>query len=263
MDLIVISATDLTLAAAMVLGVAALSVVPHLKLASQILVAGARTTVQLLLVGLVLDILFSHVHLAWISAMALVMLAVAGHEVMARQRHRFGGWWGYGLGTGSMFVSSFAVTVVALTAIIQPVPWYTPQYAIPLLGMMLGNTMNGVAIAMDRLSASAWQQQGAIEARLSLGATWQEAIREIRQDSVRGGMIPTLNAMAAAGIVSLPGMMTGQILSGTPPVQAVNYQILVMFLVAAGSGVGTVAAAWLGCYRLFDERHRLRLDRLR
>ena len=68
--------------------------------------------------------------------------------------------------------------------------------------------------------------------------------------------------MAAAGIVSLPGMMTGQILAGAEPVEAVKYQILIMFLVSAGSGFGTLAAVHLAVRRLFDERQRLRLDRL-
>ena len=76
-------------------------------------------------------------------------------------------------------------------------------------------------------------------------------------------MIPTINGMAIAGLVSLPGMMTGQILSGTPPFEAVKYQILIMFLIAAGTGFGTMVAVWLGARRLFDERSRLRLDRLR
>jgi putative ABC transport system permease protein len=75
-------------------------------------------------------------------------------------------------------------------------------------------------------------------------------------------MIPMINAMAAAGIVSLPGMMTGQILSGTPPVEAVKYQILIMFMITAGAGFGTLTAVWLAGRRLFDERQRLRLDRL-
>jgi putative ABC transport system permease protein len=79
---------------------------------------------------------------------------------------------------------------------------------------------------------------------------------------MRVGMIPIINAMAAAGIVSLPGMMTGQILAGSPPLEAVKYQILIMFMIAAGTGFGTVIAVWIGSRRLFDERERLRLDRL-
>jgi putative ABC transport system permease protein len=101
-----------------------------------------------------------------------------------------------------------------------------------------------------------------IEARLLLGQEWQKAIEDIRRESIRSGLIPIINSMAAAGLVSLPGMMTGQILAGTPPLEAVKYQILIMFLIAGGTGFGTMAAVWMGSRRLFDERQRLRLDRL-
>ncbi len=191
------------------------------------------------------------------------MLLAAGREVMARQKRRLKGWWGFGVGTSSMFVSSFAVTVAALVVIIGGSPWYAPQYAIPLLGMLLGNTMNGISLGMGRLTESAWQQRAVLEQRLLLGHDRSRAIGDIRRDSARTGMIPIINAMAAAGIVSLPGMMTGQILAGSPPVEAVKYQILIMFLIAAGTGFGVNLALWLTSQRLFDERHRLRLDRLR
>ena len=95
-----------------------------------------------------------------------------------------------------------------------------------------------------------------------LGESWDQAISDYRRQAVRSGMIPIINAMAAAGIVSLPGMMTGQILAGALPVDAVKYQILIMFLISAGTGLGTLAAVSLGSRRLFDERQRLSLDRL-
>jgi putative ABC transport system permease protein len=79
---------------------------------------------------------------------------------------------------------------------------------------------------------------------------------------MRSGLMPIINSMAAAGVVSLPGMMTGQILAGAPPLEAVKYQILIMFLIAGGTGLGTMLAVWLGAKRLFDNRERLRLDRL-
>ncbi|HQU16366.1 MAG: iron export ABC transporter permease subunit FetB [Chromatiales bacterium 21-64-14] len=263
MHLIQLTALDLGLAALLVVALAALSVRLRLEVARPLLIAALRTTVQLLLVGLVLKAVFAQVHLVWIGAISVVMLLMAGREVMARQRRRLAGWWGFGVGTLSMFVSSFSVTLLALVVVIGPQPWYQPQYAIPLLGMLLGNTMSGIAVAMDRLTQSAWQQRAMIEGRLLLGDNWSEAIGEIRRESTRSGLIPILNAMAAAGIVSLPGMMTGQILAGSPPVEAVKYQILIMFLITAGTGFGTVGAVWLGAKRLFDERQRLRIDRLR
>jgi len=95
-----------------------------------------------------------------------------------------------------------------------------------------------------------------------LGQSSVQAITDIRRESMRAGMIPIINSMAAAGIVSLPGMMAGQILAGAPPVEAVKYQILVMFLISAGTGFGVVSVLWLLSRRLFDERHRLRFDQL-
>lgn len=262
MDLIRLNSLDLSLAALLVLMVALLSWRGRLGVSRSLLVNAVRMTVQLLLIGLVLDVLFKFSALVWVALMALVMLLFAGREAVARQRRRLRGAWGYGLGTASMFLSSFAVTVLALTVMVQPEPWFQPQYAIPLLGMMLGNTMTGVALGLDRLTDSAYQERGVIEARLALGATWSSAIAPLRRQAMRSGLMPIVNSMAAAGIVSLPGMMTGQILAGAPPLEAVKYQILIMFLIAGGTGLGTMLAVWLGAKRLFDNRERLRLDRL-
>jgi len=261
--LIVLSAFDLALAAVLVLAIAGLSLRMGLGMERQLLVAGVRTTLQLLLIGLVLKAVFARADLLWVGGIAFFMLLVAGREVMARQRYRLRGWWGFGIGTFAMLVSSFAVTLLALNAIVQVEPWYAPQYAIPLLGMLLGNTMNGIALGLDRLTETSWQQRATIEAQLMLGRDWNQAIGDIRRDSVRSGLIPIINAMAAAGVVSLPGMMTGQILAGAPPVEAVKYQILIMFLIAGGTGFGTLAAVYAASRRLFDERQRLRLDRVR
>jgi putative ABC transport system permease protein len=235
----------------------------RLDICRQVLVAALRTTLQLLLIGFVLKALFDHVRLGWLTLIALVMLLIASREVVHRQKRRFAGWLGFGVGAVSMFVSSFSITLFSLVIIIGVKPWYNPQYAIPLLGMLLGNTMNGIALALDRLTQNSWQQRTVIEARLILGQDWREAIGDIRKESVRSGMIPIINSMAVAGLVSLPGMMTGQILAGSPPLEAVKYQILIMFTIASGTGFGTMAAVWIGSRRLFDERQRLRLERLK
>ena len=262
MSIVVLTPLDLVLASALIVLLALLSWLLRLGLVRLILVAALRTTVQLLLIGLVLKALFSHIHIGLMALVASVMLLAAGREVVGRQKRKYTGWWGFGMGTLSMFISSFAITVLALQVIIAVEPWYTPQYAIPLLGMLLGNTMNGIAVGLDRLTATAWEQRQVIEGRLMLGFTWSQAIGHVRRDSIRSGLIPIINSMMAVGLVSLPGMMTGQILGGNPPMEAVKYQILIMFLIAGGTGLGTLAAVWMGSRRLFDERQRLRLDRL-
>jgi len=258
-----LSSFDLSLAALLVIALAVSSLRSYPTLARQLLVAALRTVIQLTLIGLVLKALFAHSSLLWVALLSGVMLLVAGREVVMRQQRRFTGSWGYTIGLVSMFVSSFAVALFALIVVVGNQPWYQPQYAIPLLGMLLGNTMNGISLALDRLTQTVWEQRDTIEARLMLGQSAQQAVSSVRQHVVRSGLIPIVNAMAAAGIVSLPGMMTGQILAGAAPVEAVKYQIMIMFLIAAGAGFGTRAAVHLAVRRLFDERERLRLDRLK
>ncbi|MFQ5644233.1 MAG: iron export ABC transporter permease subunit FetB [Thiogranum sp.] len=261
--MIQLSNFDLVLAALLVLTLALSSLRSYPGIAQQLLIAALRTAIQLTLVGLVLKALFANSNLLWVTLISLLMLVIAGREVMARQHRRFAGRWGYGIGAVSMFVSSFTVALFALLVVVGNDPWYQPQYSIPLLGMLLGNTMNGIALALDRLTQSAWEQRPVIEARLMLGHSAQDAMSDIRRQVFRSGLIPIINAMAAAGIVSLPGMMTGQILAGAEPVEAVKYQILIMFLITGGAGFGTMAAVHLAVRRLFDERQRLRLDRLK
>jgi putative ABC transport system permease protein len=262
-SIIALTPLDLTIAAGLVLILAALSLWMRLQLTTALTVAAARTTVQLLLIGVVLKAVFESADPLWLGCIAGIMLAAAGYEVLRRQRRPFRGWWGVGIGTAAMLISAFSITLMALTLIIAETPWYTPRYAIPLLGMLLGNTMNGISIGLDRLTGAAWDQRDLVEGRLLLGYTAAEAIAPLRRECIRSALIPIINSMSAAGLVSLPGMMTGQILAGNPPMEAVKYQILIMFLIAGGTGLGTLAALWLGSRRLFDDRQRLRLDRLR
>nr|WP_321464963.1 iron export ABC transporter permease subunit FetB [uncultured Desulfobulbus sp.] len=257
-----LSPLDLSLASSLLFLLGLLSWRLRLGLGKNLAVAAVRTTVQLLLIGQILRLLFAHVHIAYMVLISLVMLATAGREIVARQRRALKGIQGWLIGSGSLFLSSFTVTLLALTVIIGQQPWYTPQYAIPLLGMMLGNAMSGVALSMDRMTDTLWQQQRVIEQRLLLGQTAREAVGEIRRQAIRGGMMPILNSMATAGLVNLPGMMTGQILGGSSPMDAVHYQIMIMFLLCASTGFGIVIAVSAIEGRLFDNRHRLRLDGL-
>jgi len=262
MSVIPLQATDLFIAAAMVIALALLSINQQLNLARSLLISASRAFIQLLLLGYVLDTVFSLQSPVWILLIALLMLVVAGREVMVRQHRRLKGWWGFGTGTVSMFISSFCVMLITMTAIIDIDPWYHAQYLIPIMGMLLGNTMSGVAISLDRLLEDAWVEKQMIETRLSLGHPACDAIGNLRRKALRAGMIPLINAMAVAGIVSLPGMMTGQLLAGSPPLEAAKYQILIFFLIAAGTGFGAYGAVTLASQRLFDQRQRLRLERL-
>ena len=262
MSYIALNDLDLALAALLVVLNGGLSLALHLGLERQLAIATLRMIVQLLLVGLVLEVLFSLVSPLWTGLAALAMLLFAGREIMARQERRLTGFWAYGLGTSCMLVAATLVTMFALVVQVSPDPWYHPRYSLPLLGMVLGNTMTGVSLGLHTLTTGLTRDRAAVEARLALGATRYEAVLPVSRAAMRTALMPIINSMAATGLVALPGMMTGQILAGADPVQAVKYQILVMFLIAGGTGLGATSAVMAGGRRLTDARHRLRLDRL-
>ena len=127
--------------------------------------------------------------------------------------------------------------------------------------MILGNTLNGVSLGLDRLGSEFIANRDRVEALLALGSTRWEAARGTVQQAVRTGLVPTINAMMVVGIVSLPGMMTGQLLAGTSPIEAVKYQIVIMFLIASGTALGTVFVVLLSFRKLFNQDHQF-LDTL-
>jgi putative ABC transport system permease protein len=253
---------DLAVAALLVLLNGALSLALQLGLARQMLIAALRMIVQLTLVGLVLKTLFALVSPWWTGLAALTMVLFAGREILARQERRLAGFWAYGLGTGCMLLAACLVTIFALTTPVQPEPWYHPRYALPLLGMILGNTMTGISLGLHTLTTGLARERAAVEARLTLGATRRVAMLPVTRAALKSALMPIVNAMAATGLVALPGMMTGQILAGVEPAEAVKYQILIMCLIAGGTGLGATSAVLAGGLRLSDRRHRLRLDRL-
>lgn len=259
MNVIPLGAFELSLASLLVFLLAFLSFWHRLELEKPLLIAALRTTVQLSLIGLVLNAVFTTVNFWLVLFIWMIMLAAAGYEVMARQKIKIKGPGSFMVGASSMMISSFSILVLTLTLVIKVDPWYSPRYAIPILGMLLGNTMTGIALAMNTFSGLAWKSRAIIEQRLALGQTSYASIEDIWRESVRTGLIPIINSMAAAGLVSLPGMMTGQILAGNTASEAVMYQILIMFMISSGTGFGVILSLWLMRRKMFDWRERLRL----
>jgi putative ABC transport system permease protein len=151
----------------------------------------------------------------------------------------------------------------ALKGILEIDPWYSPQYLFPLLGMVLGNTINGISLGLDRFMDSLSVRRKEVETLLSLGATSWEAVNELVRDALRTSLIPTINSMLVMGIVSLPGMMTGQILAGISPGEAVRYQIIVVFIIAAAAALSSTVVIILAFKALFSSNHQLLYNRIR
>ena len=249
-----LSYLQVALAALLIVINGLISIALKLGLERRLLLAAVCTVVQLLLIGFVLEWVFRVNRWYVVVAMMSIMTVVAGFAAIQRTGVRYPG-----ILITSVFAtwaSSWLMAALALFAIVRVRPWYTPQYAIPLLGMILGNTLNGVSLGLDRLGSELSGKRDEVESMLALGATrWEAALGPIQQ-SVKTGLIPTINAMMVVGIVSLPGMMTGQLLAGTSPVEAVKYQIVIMFLIASGAALGTVLAVLLSFRRLFNADHQ-------
>jgi putative ABC transport system permease protein len=251
---ITISYYQIGLAALLILINGAISALLGLNLGRRLLLAAACTVVQLLLVGLVLEWVFRLNRWYVVLGLMIFMTLVGGTVSLRRVHFRYPGIWLSSL--VSVWASSWLMAAVALFVIVPARPWYSPQYAIPLLGMILGNTLNGISLGLDRLGGELSAKRGQVETLLALGATRWEAARQPVQQAVRTGMIPLINSMMVVGIVSLPGMMTGQLLVGVDPLQAVKYQIVIMFLIASGTALGTVGVVLLSYRRLFGHDHQ-------
>ena len=140
--------------------------------------------------------------------------------------------------------------------ILRVQPWYTPQFIIPILGLILGNSLTAISLTSNQLIEAFHEQHARIEMMLSLSASPFEAVHEQIRAAIINGMTPTLNSMLVVGIVSLPGMMTGQILAGADPTQAVRYQIVTMFLICVSSTLGCTISALLIYRRFFNSKQQ-------
>lgn len=201
----------------------------RLGLESELIWATGRSLLQLMVVGYFLTIIFALKNPPLVLLLIGIMLTIAAIVTRNRISQKL-----KGLGTSlwlSLLIGSAFTLAYTLLLIIQPLPWYNPQYLIPLMGMILGQGMNSASVAGERLVSSITRNRQEIETHLCLGATPTQAILTYRQEAIRAGFIPILNQMMVVGIVSLPGMFTGQVLAGANPLNAASYQILILFMI--------------------------------
>lgn len=255
-----LTATDIAIAASLILINGVLSLALRLGLERQLIWASIRTVVQLLAIGYLLGWVFEFAYWYVVLPLMCVMTLIAGVSAAGRGKRTYAGQRTDSI--VSVWGSSWLITAIGLLVVIRIRPWYEPQYAIPILGMILGNTLTGVSLGIERMMQELSSGRGNIEMILALGGSRWEAAQMAARNAVRAGMIPTLNQMSVVGIVSLPGMMTGQVLAGESPVEAVRYQIVIMFLIAAASALGTVCAVLLTYRRLFSADHRFMMHKL-
>lgn len=255
MNMIEITPLQLALCLVFVVVAGVGSLALKLRLERDLLWGSVRTFAQLLLVGYVLQFVFQLNNPYVIVALYVWMIFWAAWTIRGRVQER----------TVSIFAPTFlsmvisymVVAVFVTGAIVQVKPWYTPQYFIPLGGMIVGNSMNAIAIALERLFSDLRKEREQIELAFCLGATYQEATSAILRDAIRAGMIPSINALMTVGLVSLPGMMTGQILAGANPTSAIKYQIIVMLMLVASTAIGAMIVVRVVQRLCFTKAHQM------
>jgi len=227
-------------------------------LAQRLVIGAMRAVAQLVPVGYVLVSLFALDRWYLVVAALLLMLLVATQAAVTRQpgaRRRLV------MITGvAMLVASGLTLLYISTLVVRVAPWYNPQYMIPLFGMIVGSAMNAAAIAAERLHSEITARRAEIEAYLALGAHSHHASHHAVRQAMRASLIPTVNGLMVVGVVTLPGMMTGQILAGASPLIAIRYQIVVVFMQAAAVAMTTaIVTLW---YRrtFFTPALQLRLE---
>ncbi len=227
----------------------------RLGLAPQIVLSAVRMMIQLTILGLVLKQIFDLSSVAPVLVLCGAMTLIAGVSAVSRIDHGCSSI--YPIAISSVWLSTWLVTLVTILLVVRPQPYYSPQVVIPLLGMVLGNSLTGISLGLDRFLSELRSRRGEVEMLLAHGATRWESCRDVFAGATRTAMIPILNTMSVAGIVSIPGMMTGQLLAGAPPIQAVQYQIMIMFVIAAAIALGVVVALTMTFLRVTTPDHQV------
>jgi putative ABC transport system permease protein len=231
---------DLALAALLVLAAAGISRWQRLGLEFRYLVGGLRAFLQLFAVGYVLVYVFG-AEQWWLVLLALAVMLATATAAAIRGRGRGPGrkrlWQISGMG---MLVSSGLTLAYVTQVVLRVSPWYEPRYLIPLFGMIVGNAMNGAALAAERLESEMMRERGTVEAYLALGATPARAAAEPVRRALTAALIPSINGLMVVGLVQLPGMMTGQILAGASPILAVRYQVVVVCMLTFATALTSV-----------------------
>lgn len=246
-----ISYWQLSLSILLVLVTGIISALLQLGLIKSLVWGTVRAFVQLTLIGYVLSFVFKINNPVLILLIVVLMCYIASREASRRikkpvSRPDF-------LSFLALTASTFLVGIIVVVLIIEPEPWYAPQVMIPIFGMILGNSMNGIALSLDRMYGEIYAHLEEVEQFLALGATPWEAVRDYVREAVAAGMTPTINSLMVVGLVSLPGMMTGQILAGMDPSMAVRYQFVVMVMIAAAVAIGCLIIVGLSYRQLFNE----------
>lgn len=214
-------------------------------------VASLRMTVQLALAGFILTYIFKNPKPVFTVLYLVFMISFTIYLTLKRNKmlnNRFKFIVGISEAAVGFLMLLFYVVIIAKQSI------FNPQYAIPISGMIMGNTLTGMTLGLKTFQENLQSERNKSESLINLGVEPQSILTPIASKSLETAILPTLNSMLGMGIVSLPGMMTGQILSGTLPTTAILYQIAIMIIIASTTCLSVFLALFLGSKTLYNDR---------
>ncbi|MDF2674425.1 MAG: iron export transporter permease subunit FetB [Clostridiales bacterium] len=226
---------------------------------TEILLATFRMTIQLILTGYALVYIFEKPNPIYTILIIIAMEIFAINNIIKRIKQK--------ISTGlkkaiaiSMICGNILSLFFFILIVVNVSPWYDPRYFIPIAGMLVGNSMTGISLGVTKLVDGIHMQKSLVEGALMLGATPKMASKKIVDNAFDSAILPTINSMVGMGIVFLPGMMTGQILSGTSPVTAIEYQIAIMLGILGSVALTVIIFVQLGYKTFFNKEDQLVLD---
>ncbi len=246
---VAISNLQLILSISLVLIAGLVSAFLKLGLLKSLLWGTFRAFIQLTIIGYVLTYVFALNNILIVIILLLLMSLIASRE--ASKRINKAPVNPSIIAFIALTASTFLVGSLVVGVIITPEPWYSPRVVIPIFGLILGNSMNGIALSLDRMYSEVNVSYEEVEQLLCFGATPWEAVQEQVRNAMKAGMTPIINSLMIVGLVSLPGIMTGQILAGMEPQSAVRYQFVILIMVAAAAAIGCLIIIGLSYKKMF------------
>ncbi len=242
---------QLLLAGLLILITIGISIKMKLGQSKNLIIGAIRTFVQLLALGFILNYVFA-LQSWWIVLLVVLFMIVAATQIAVKRVDRKipNLWPSIFI---SLFFSSVIVALLVVEGVIQAEPWYSARHMIPISSMIIGNAMTAVALAINRLFDDLEKRKDELDALVALGASPFEAALPSIKHSINAGMLPTIAMMSAVGIVSIPGMMSGQILAGADPLAASKYQIVVVLMQSAASALAVFAACYFSYSKSFSK----------
>lgn len=229
----------------------ALSYVQKLGLEAEMAYAIFRSFLQLSVIGFVLQFIFNQDNALWILMAYLFMVSVAGYTAGQRAKHVPRGMYV----AGASILAGTAITMFMLV-ILRVFP-FTPRYIIPVAGMMVGNAMTVTGVTMKKLRDDIKMQMSLVETALALGATPRQATLQQVKRALVIALSPVLDNAKTVGLISLPGAMTGLIMGGASPLEAIQLQIVVMNMLVGASTVSSIMSTYLSWPSFFTKAYQL------